>query len=715
MSARRVNTPVLLQMEAVECGAASLGIICSYFGSYLPLEQLRTICGVSRDGTSAKNIVVAARTLGMKAQGFKKTAQQALALPFPFIVFWESNHFLVVEGATENKVFLNDPALGKIWVTPEEFAGSYSGVVLQLEPAEGFKKQGAPFNVTQKIWELLSGSKRTLYFLLFAALLALAPALVIPSITRIFIDFVLIQNNTFWLVPIMVSLGAAILINAALMMIQQTVIRRLNTKLSVLLAYRLLVKIFHLPMSFYQQRSKAEISSRVEFANLVAESLTGSLLSTVVSLLSSLFFLGVMFVYSVKLALICLVIAAVTMRLFYWLGLRRNAVYNRFVKDSSSLSGVSYTGLQAIESIKSSARENEFFRKWAGFHARYLISSQQTRLHTTVSRALPGLLSLVNLGLILLIGGYEVMKGDLSVGLLLTFTVLFQQFFVPVQRVADSSSELSMLGSYFRSLYDILHYPDKENTRQLTPSVVAEQLSGAISLQALSFGYNQMAPPIINDISLQIPRGQSFAFIGLSGSGKSTLAKLITGLYEPWKGSVQFDGKDLEQLPKALRTASIGMVDQEIELFAGTVKDVLTFWDESIAMEHIIHACRLAEIHDVISKRPGGYFSQLHEGGRNFSGGERQRMEIARALIKKPRILVLDEATSALDPETEFRICQNIKGLGITLVIIAHRLSTIRDCDQIIVLNRGVIEHRGTHEVLLRDSPLYQQFLKETE
>lgn len=717
MKARRVNTKMLLQMEAVECGAASLGIICSWFGLYLPLEQLRSLCGVSRDGTSARNIVVAARTLGLIAKGFKKTVEQVLQLPFPFIVYWENNHFLVVEGVDKMRVFLNDPALGKVWVTHEEFAASYSGVALTFEPGEHFRKKGAPFNVAAKIWELLKGSKKAMYFLLLVVLLSLVPALVIPSITRIFIDFVLIRNNTFWLVPIMASLGAAILITALLMTIQYAITRRLNTKLSLVFSYRLMVRIFHLPMSFYQQRSKAEISSRVDFVNLVAESVTGSLLTTAFSVISSFFFLVVMFIFNVKLAAVCLLMTALAMRLFYWFGMRRNAVYNRLVKDTSSLSGVSYTGLQAMESIKSSARESEFFQKWAGFHARYLVSSQETRRATIVSRAMPSLVSLVIMALILLIGGYEVMNGHLSVGMLLTFTVIFQQFFIPVQRIADSGGEIAMLGSYFRSLYDIMNYPIKENASMdmEKASAPVTTLSGEVSLHELGFGYNIMGPPVIKDITLTIPAGKSYAFIGLSGSGKSTLAKLIIGLYEPWKGAVLFDGVELERIPKLSRTRSIGIVDQEIELFSGTVKDVLTFWDESIAMDQVIQACRLAEIHDVISKRPGGYFSMVSEDGRNFSGGERQRMEIARALIKKPRILILDEATSALDPETEYRICRNIRNLGITLVIIAHRLSTIRDCDQIIVLNRGEIEHKGTHEELLRESSLYQEFLKETE
>jgi ABC-type bacteriocin/lantibiotic exporter with double-glycine peptidase domain len=417
-----------------------------------------------------------------------------------------------------------------------------------------------------------------------------------------------------------------------------------------------------------------------------------------------------------QLSLFCLISSLLSLQVFFWLSRKNESRYNRYVKESSQLSAVTYSGFQTIESIKATGRENEFFSKWLGFHAKFLNSAQETALQASVARSIPTLLSIVNMAVILVVGGYSVMDGMMSVGMLVSYTIFFQYFFLPIQKIADSGTELQLMVSYFRSVYDVLDYPisKTESDEELT-SDSTFSLTGKLEIKNLSFGYNKRAFPVLNNLSITISPGERVAFIGLSGSGKSTLAKLITGLFAPWSGSILFDNQLMDDLPKEVRTAGIGMVDQEIELFAGTVREVLTFWDERIPMEDVIEACRLAEIHDVISARPGGYDSLLTEGGNNFSGGQRQRLEIARALIKKPQILIMDEATSALDPETEHRIYNHVRKLGITLVIIAHRLSAIRDSDQIVVLNKGVIEHKGIHEELMVISPLYQEFLKQTQ
>jgi ATP-binding cassette, subfamily C, bacterial len=708
--AKRVKTSPLLQMEAVECGAAALGIICAYHGLNLPLEQLRMDCGVGRDGTNAKNILTAARSYGLEGKAYRRNARSSLELPLPFIAFWEYNHFLVVEGFDEKRVYLNDPALGKTWVSQEEFAASYSGVSFTFTPGAAFKKGGSSFQTVKAVRDVFGGSHRTVAFLLFISLLALLPALVIPTITRVFFDFILIQKNTFWLVPVMVSLALAIVISIVIMSIQNVITRKLHMKLSTVLSYKLMVKIFHLPLSFYLQRSKAEVASRVEYANIVAESVTGTLLTAFFSIFSSLFFLVVMFAYNVRLTLVCFLLAALSIYIFLRISKRGGTGHSRLVKDTAKLSGITYSGLQSIESIKSSGRESEFFEKWTGFHAKYLAARQETGFYAAVNKAVPSLLSIVNMAVILLYGGYEVMKGGITVGMLVSFTVFFQYFFSPVQKLIELGSEFQLLNSYFRSLYDILNYPVEEPA--LLSAVPGEKLQGRIDIHNISFGYNRTSQPVLKDVSLSIATGESAAFVGLSGSGKTTLAKLITGLYQPWDGHILFDDQDLHRLPKSLRTGSIGVIDQEMELFEGTVRDVLTFWDEQVLLEDVIQACKIAEIHDVISERKGGYFSRVDEGGKNFSGGQRQRLEIARALIKKPSILIMDEATSALDPETEYRICENIKALGVTLIIIAHRLSTIRECDRIYVLNGGIIEASGRHADLLEESPLYHDFLK---
>lgn len=712
MKRLKVNTLPLLQIEVVECGAASLGIICSYYGLHLSLEKLRTDCGVSRDGTNALNIIKAAEGYGLRSKGMRRSKDQLFNLNFPYIVFWNQNHFLVVEGYNEKKFFLNDPALGKWWVTHEEFAKSYSGIVLTFEPGPNFKKGGKPFKILPYIFNLLRSSKSIIFLLFTTTILGLLPAIILPAITRIFVDFILIHKHYNWYIALLVTLLLSILSTSLLLRIQQKILQILSMKLSVILSYRLITRLFSLPLAFYLQRSKPEVASRIEFTSRVSEIITGPLLNTLLGLTSSIFFFIIMISYSVKLSLIGFFLSIVSLLVMHQISRRSTVIFNRFVKDSSSLSALYYNVFNSIESIKSSSAENTIFEKWAGTHARYLHSSHHTQVKLSSSKAIPVLLSSFNIAFLLLIGGSEVMNGNISVGMLLTFTIFYQFFTTPLQRLSESGNEINILSGYLRSINDVLNFPIKSTQRKTNLNNPASEVS--VKIENVSFGYNKLAPPILSEISLSIPRGSTIAFVGLSGSGKSTLAKLISGLYEPWEGAILINGINVQNIESSHRANILGVVDQEIELFSGKIKDVLTFWDDSIPENMVIEACKIAEIHDIIAARPGGYYSILEEGGRNFSGGERQRMEIARALIEKPRILIMDEATSALDPETEFRICNNIKKIGITLIIIAHRLSTIKDADKILVLDKGKILDSGSHEQLKKDSVLYKEFLEKS-
>ncbi len=715
---RRVRTPTVLQMEAVECGAASLSIILRHYGLYKPLEELRLECGVSRDGSKANNVLKAARKYGMDAKGYKYSLEQLMALPMPVIVFWNFNHFLVLEGWKGNKVYLSDPAGGPRTVTPEEFEGSYTGVVLTMAPGPDFKKGGDQPSFWTCLRPRLRGYEWSVLFVMLTGLFLVIPGLVVPAFTRVFIDEVLVSGKGDWVKPILLGMGLTTLVTMFLTWMQQYFLLRFETKLALTTSLKFFRHILHLPVEFFSQRFGGEIGSRVAINDKVAKVLSEQVATLLMQMVSCVFFAVLMFQYDWLLAVIAICFALVNVVAMRAISRKRVDTSRRLLQERGKLMGTSMGGLQMIETLKATGGEGEFFSRWAGYQAKALRAKQQLGLFAQMLGVLPPLLTAATTVGVLVVGGLRVIDGHLTMGMLVAFQTIVASFTRPINDFVNFGGQLQELQGDMNRLDDVIRYREDEmyaRAEQPRPPEFKDvvKLTGRLEIRNLSFGYSPLERPLIEDFNLTIEPGQRVALVGGSGSGKSTVAKLVAGLYKPWTGEILFDGIPRDQIPPDLLNNSVGMVDQEIFLFQGTVRENLTMWDSTIPDSNVMEAMRDAAIADIVAARPGAENSAVTEGGSNFSGGQRQRLEIARALVGNPTFLILDEATSALDPTTEKEIDTNLRRRGCSSLSVAHRLSTIRDSDEIIVMNRGRIVQRGTHNGMKNKEGYYKHLIKE--
>ena len=705
----RVKTPTVLQMEAVECGAAALAIVLGYFKKYVPLEQLREACGVSRDGSKASNIVKAARTYGMNAKGFRFEIEELLALRKPIIVFWNFNHFLVVEGESKKGIHLNDPAAGPRVVSRDEFDKSFTGVALVIEPSESFLPDGKAETIFTRLRSRLPITEPALHFLVLAGLLLVIPGLVLPTFAKSFVDEFLIGRMDSWVKPLLLGMALTMTVQGLLTALQKYYLLRFQTKLAVTTSGKFLWHVLRLPVGFFEQRSAGDISGRVALNNKVADLITGDFANTLLNLVVLLFYFVLMLTYDSVLTAVGVSIAAINVMMLLLLAKSRKDINQKLSNDYGKLVGTSMGGLQIIETLKATGTESDFYARWAGIHAKVINSMQVIGRQDVLIRTIPTILTSLNTVAILSLGGFRVMDGALTMGGLVAFQSLMTSFLQPVNQLVALSARVQEIEGDMKRLDDVQKYEVLPELKSILiqpktnpdSAQLNAKLSGLIEIRNLCFGYSKLGPALLDNFSLTIKPGSRVALIGGSGCGKSTVARLVMGLQQPWSGEILFDGQPREQLPRHVVNQSLAMVSQEISMFEGSVSSNLSLWDESIAEELISKAAQDAVIHDIIVSRQGGYDAQVVEGGGNFSGGQRQRLEIARALSLNPTILVLDEATSALDPVTEQIIDDNLRRRGCSCLIVAHRLSTIRDCDEIIVLDRGRIAQRGTHEEMI--------------
>ena len=710
----RVHTPTVLQMEAVECGAASLGIILGYYGRYVPLEELRVSAGVSRDGARAINIVKAARGYGMTAEGLKLESGEALALTPPTVVFWNFNHFLVVEGSTDKWVYLNDPGSGPRRTTRKEFDDSFTGVALELRPGPDFKKGGQRRSLIKALWDRIGDAKDVLALIMAINLMLVFPGLLMPAFLKTFVDDVLTRGYNDWLFPLVVGLVLAAIANGVLTYLQQRYLLRVQFKMAVRSAADFFWHVLRLPVVFYTQRYIGDIASRVQSVHRIAQILSGPAPTAFANGLMIVFYALVMSIYSVWLTAIAVALTAINILAVRLVQRKRKDLNNHLLNQSAKLEGASMAGLQAIETLKASGTENDFFNIWAGYQSNTINTNQRLGIYSALLNSAPQLLGYLTTAAILGVGALLIIDGNLSIGGLVAFQALMTHFTGPAQQLVGFGGQLQVVSGDLNRLDDVLRYElddvlkadDTDEDEKPQP-----KLSGVIELRDISFGYSPLDPPLINDFSLSLTPGRRVAFVGSTGSGKSTMAKLIVGLYRPTSGEIYYDGKPINEIPRSVFTTSVAMVDQDIMMFQGTIRENITMWNPTIPRRDVIRAAKDAVIHDVIASRPGGYDSEAAEDGANFSGGQRQRIEIARALVRDPTILILDEATASLDPLTEQVIDDNLRRRGCACIIIAHRLSTIRDCEEIIVLDNGNIVERGTHVDLMAAKGRYAELV----
>lgn len=713
---RRVRTPTILQMEAAECGAASLAIVLAHHGRWIPLEQLRTECGVSRDGSKASNVVRAAKAHGMDAKGLRITPRRLAELPLPLVVFWEFNHFLVVEGYSPKGVHVNDPARGPYVVSWAEFDSSFTGIALTMVPGEGFARHGSEPSVLAGLRRRMGGARGAIALCLIAGLGLLVPGVVVPAAVRIFVNEYLEAGQTSWLDVLIVVVAVAAVVQVALTWLQQITLLRLSTKLAVSMSTRFFEHLLRLPIAFFGQRYAGLLVTRVQVNDELAALLSSQLAAALLGLVTAVLYLVMIAIYSWSLALVTVVFSAGNIVALRYVARRQRDANRLLVQDLGKLTATAASGLADIETLKATSQEDTFFMRFAGQQARALTSAQVLGVPSAALASLPTLLGGLGAAGVLAVGALQVMDGTLSLGTLAAIQLLVAGFNAPLTLLVGFGATLQQTAGSLASVDDVLDYPTGEGpgVQSAAPAAASPtsagrraRLSGAVELAGVTFGYAPLAPPLLDDLTLRIEPGQRIAVVGTTGSGKSTVARVAAGLYRPWSGRVLLDGIERETLPRDVVATSVALVDQEIRLFEGSVRNNLTLWDETISDEAVWRAAKDAAIHDDIMRREGGYERRIESGGGDWSGGQRQRLEIARALAGDPALVILDEATSALDPLVERAIDRNLRARGCACLIIAHRLSTVRDCHEIVVLDAGRIAERGTHDELLARGGIY--------
>jgi NHLM bacteriocin system ABC transporter peptidase/ATP-binding protein len=699
----RRRAPTILQMEALECGAAALAMVLAYHGRHVPLEELRLACGVSRDGSKASNVLKAARRYGLVARGFRRDVGEFADLPLPAIIHWNFNHYVVLEGFGRRGAYLNDPAEGPRVVGMAEFGDSFTGVVLTFEPGPEFTRGGAPPRLAAALAPFLHGTKEALAFIAVASVALFVPGIAIPAFSRIFVDDILIGEFRDWLYPLLLGMAIAAGLRAGLTLLQQRSLMRLEQRLGLGLSARLLWHVLRLPIEFFGQRYPGDIVDRVAAADRIATRISGQLATNALSVVALVFYAAVMTAYDLTLTALAIAIALLNIVFLKTVTRRRGELNRTLVVDHGRIYGTTVDMIQTVESLKAAGLEQEAFARWAGFQAKLLGTRQGLAVYGGLTSILPALLDGLATAAVLGIGGFRVMGGAMTVGTLVAFQSLMASFMAPIGRLVNLAGSLQAIRADLDRVGDVMRYPVDPRAERHSPAEAGEvaRLSGLLEVDGVTFGFNPFDPPLIDDFSLRALPGMRIALVGASGSGKSTLGRLICGLYRPWSGQVRIDGQSLDTIPGELLSSSLAYVDQDIFLFAASVRDNLSLWDGTAGDSEIAAALQDAAIDQDIATRAGRYDCAVLEGGSNFSGGQRQRLEIARAFMSRPTLIVLDEATAALDPVTEKQIDDAIRRLGCTCIIIAHRLSTIRDCDEIVVLESGKVVARGRHDDLL--------------
>lgn len=706
------KVPVVMQLEALECGAASLCMILAYYKKWVPIEQVREDCGVSRDGANAKNILKAARFHGLEAKGYRLEPEALKENgTFPCIIHWNFNHFVVLNGFKGNKAYLNDPAKGAYSVPIETFDESFTGICLQFDTTEAFVPSGKPKSMFAFAGKRLKGSGVAIAFAIMTGMAGALMGFVQPAFSRVFLDHLLAGRDLDWTVPFLIFLGVFYLIEIIMSALQAIYSLRINGKMAAIGNSTYMWKILKMPMKFFSQRMAGDIQARQSSNATIANTLIGTFGPLLLNSLMMIFYFIVMLRYSIILTIVGLVSLTINAFISQYISKKRINITRVSMRENAKLTVATVAGIEMIETIKASGAENGYFKKWSGYQAS--MNAQQVKFLklNQYLGMIPQFVSTLANQAVLFLGVWLTMRGEFTVGMIMAFQGFLNSFMTPALTLVSASQTLQEMRTQMERVDDVMEYPDDEFFDESAALEGQEKLKGEVELKHVTFGYSPLDEPLIRDFNLTLKPGKSVAIVGASGCGKSTMSKLISGLYHQWEGEILFDGKPMKQISKSVFRSSLATVDQDIVLFEDTIANNLKMWDDSIPDFDMVQAAKDAQIHEDIMQRAKGYQHKVLEGGRDFSGGQRQRMEIARALAQTPTMIILDEATSALDAKTEYAVVNAIRDRGVSCIVIAHRLSTIRSCDEIIVMEHGEIKARGTHNELMENSPIYRDLV----
>ena len=710
----KVKVPVVMQMEALECGAASLAMVMAYYDKWVPLEQVRLDCGVSRDGSSAKNILIAARSYGFEAQGYRcEISALREEVQLPCIIHWNFNHFVVLDGFKGNYAYINDPARGEVRVPMEEFDSSFTGIVLQIVPGPDFVPSGKPKSTLEFARKRLTGAGAAVAFVLLSTVVGYLFGIVNPIFSRFFMDRLLTGENRELLMPFILLLSVMSFAQVTVAWVQAIYSRKIDGKMSIVGSSEYMWKVLRMPMEFFSQRMAGDILQRQSTNASIASTLVNTLTPLLLNTIMMFFYLFVMLRMSVILTCVGLVTVVLNLLVSQIISKKRVNITRVQLRDAGKLASATVSGIQMVETIKSSGAENGYFQKWAGYQASVNTQKVKFAKLNQYLGSIPSFLSSVASAAVMVIGVGLCMEGKFTLGAIMAFQGFLSSFMAPAMTLVSAGQTIQEMRTEMERVEDVMEYPQDPNYSDspLVDGADYSKLSGTVELKNVSFGYSRLGKPLIENFSMTMKPGSRVAFVGTSGCGKSTLSKLISGLYQPWSGEILFDGKPMSAIDRSVFTGSVAVVDQDIVLFEDTIANNIKMWDNSIEDFEMILAARDAQIYDDIMARDGGFYGMLTEGGKDLSGGQRQRIEIARVLAQDPSVIIMDEATSALDAKTEFELVKAVKDRGITCIVIAHRLSTIRDCDEIIVLDKGKVIERGTHDELFAKGGYYTELI----
>ena len=708
------KVPVFMQMEALECGEACLAMVLAYYGKWMPLEQVRVDCGVSRDGSRAGNVMKAARSYGLEAKGYRMGLEAVKGISaFPCIIHWNLNHFVVLCGFRGNHACINDPARGSVKVTMDEFDKAFTGIVMVFAPTENFEPDGKRTSTLAFARKRLSGAGAAMVFVMLTSIIGYVFTILNPAFSRFFMDRLLTGENSELLTPFIALVAAVSLLQVFVTAIRAVYSLKINGKMAVVGSGSFMWKVLKMPMEFFSQRMAGDLLTRHKANETIAEQLVNTLTPLALSAVMMVFYLVVMLRYSPLLTLVGLVSILINIVMSRVISEKRVNITRVQTRDAGKLMSATVSGIRMVETIKASGAENGYFQRWAGYQAS--VNEQNTK-YTRLNQYLgiiPAFITTLANALVLVLGIWLCMRGEFTLGMVTAFQSFLASFLSPAMTLVTAGQTLQEMRTQMERVQDVMEYPEDPyfSDAPVSEDEDYDKLTGAVELRNVTFGYSKLDPPLIENFSLNLKPGGRVALVGASGCGKSTISKLISGLYQPWSGEILFDGKPISEIDRAVFTGSVAVVDQDIILFNDTIANNIKMWDDSIEDFEVILAARDAQIHDDIMARPGGYQGKITEGGRDLSGGQRQRLEIARVLAQDPHIVIMDEATSALDARTEYEVTNAVKERGVTCIIIAHRLSTIRDCDEIIVLDHGKVVERGTHEELFKKGGYYTELI----
>lgn len=710
------RVPVIMQMEATECGAASLSMILAYYGKWLPLAQVRYDCGVSRDGSSMHDVAMAANNYGLHTKAYSIEMLEDLdSVPLPCIAHWDFEHFVVITGIRNGKIFINDPARGKIKMPIKEADESLTGVVLTFEPGPDFKRGGHRASIASFALERLHGAGEALLFTFITGMVMAFAGVAAKVFTQVFADDILTRKNPDWFPLFMILFGCLFLVQTITQLISNIYSRAFRMKLSIIGNSSFLRHMLNLPMRFFEQHVPGDLLMRQNSAASVASTLVETLAPVVTNIALLVIYCIFMVRYNLVLAGIAALTTVLNLLLTSFVSEKQVDLIRVSERRKGKMMSNTMASLANIESVKAAGAEKEFFRRWSNLYAASYNSDVKINKTVAYLGTLPSLLLTISNTVVLGLGAYYIVAGEMTVGMLMAFQGIMASFTSSSDTVVGAFNSLLTLRANMERMEDVYR-------ADVDPSVVKEdadtgktvclgKLKGKLELRNVSFGYNRLGPPLVDDFNLTLEPGRSVAFVGPTGCGKSTLANIIAGINQPWSGEVLYDGLPLNRIDRASFVSSVAVVSQGYFIFSGTVSENIKMWDGTIEDFAMILACYQAHIHKEIASRPKAYESDMNEGGSNFSTGQLQRMEIAAALVREPVILILDEATSALDARTEALVMNSIKEMGITLIIVAHRLSTVRDCDEIIVMDKGKAVERGTHDELMALEGRYHKLM----